>query len=477
ACKKKESAEDQAGAAPYVPSEQSQEDEVLPNQEESEKDPQREESAEVQTPSDGKEQEQGGSDSIRPEAETLALCTYPKIAAFPDLNKISMDEWDEVNRNWRSEREMNGSLAEKSGDIDSFVQKTMSMFLENGNENAVYSPLNIYLALAMLAEATEGEAQTEILNLLDADSLPALRKKAKGIWESHYRADGAVGLVLASSLWLAENLDCDQATLDRLKDNYYTSVFRGKMGSESYDQALRDWLNEQTGGLLSDYVAGEKMDANTLLNMVTTVYFSAKWEQGFYDAGTAVFHGAKGDKTFGYMGSKNVNTYYWGEKFGAVDRYFKANGGRMRFILPDEGVDVHSLLTDSEALSFIFSGDSWKNSKTLMVNHAIPKFDISAKTDLMDGLKSLGVKKVFSSLNSFSPLLGEQEAYLESASHTARVQIDEEGCKAAAYTEMMKAGSAMPPDEEMDFIVDRPFVFVLYSEHGVPMFVGVVNQL
>lgn len=413
---------------------------------------------------------------IGSQAESLVLCSYPKVAPFADLNQYSYEEWDAVDRVWRDERMANSKLAEESGDIHSFVEKTMAVFLKKGEENALYSPLNLYLALAMLAEATEGEAQAEILNVLDAESLPALRKKAKGLWEAHYRADGAVGLVLASSLWLAEELECDQATLERLKDNYYTSVFRGEMGSEGYNQALRDWLNEQTDGLLQDYVSKETMDSGTLFNLVTSVYYSAKWDQSFWSAGTGVFHGTAGDINCGYMKNSDDSTYYWGENFGAVDRSFKASGGSMRFILPDKDVNVDSLLTDLEVLQFISGHSGWANSKRMIIHHTIPKFDVSAQVDLVEGLKGLGVSKVFSSMESFSPLLGDQEAYLNSASHTARVMIDEDGCKAAAYTEMPAAGDPPPPDEEIDFVLDRPFVFVIYSEHDVPLFVGVVKQ-
>ena len=65
--------------------------------------------------------------------------------------------------------------------------------------------------------------------------------------------------------------------------------------------------------------------------------------------------------------------------------------------------------------------------------------------------------------------------FLSSAKHAARVAIDEEGVTAAAYTVMMEAGAAEPPDEEIDFTLDRPFVFAITSQDGLPLFIGVVN--
>ena len=54
---------------------------------------------------------------------------------------------------------------------------------------------------------------------------------------------------------------------------------------------------------------------------------------------------------------------------------------------------------------------------------------------------------------------------------------DEEGVKAAAYTAELLYGSAMlPPDEKMDFVLDRPFMFVIRSAEGIPLFVGIVER-
>jgi len=37
-------------------------------------------------------------------------------------------------------------------------------------------------------------------------------------------------------------------------------------------------------------------------------------------------------------------------------------------------------------------------------------------------------------------------------------------------------GAGMPPQEEIDFVVDRPFLFVITGADSLPLFVGVVNQ-
>ena len=78
---------------------------------------------------------------------------------------------------------------------------------------------------------------------------------------------------------------------------------------------------------------------------------------------------------------------------------------------------------------------------------------------------------------NFSPLLDSGlGCWLDRVNHGARVKIDEEGVTAAAYTEMLLAGAAMPPKDEIDFILDRPFIFVITGSDGLPLFIGTVNN-
>jgi serine protease inhibitor len=155
----------------------------------------------------------------------------------------------------------------------------------------------------------------------------------------------------------------------------------------------------------------------------------------------------------------------------------------MYFILPDEGVSIDELLNDEEALSFICANGQWDNSKSLMVHLTVPKFDVSSRLDLKENLKNLGVTDCFiPDISDYTPLLDqsamdlEKDIYLSKVEHSARVAMDEKGVTAAAYTVMALCGSGMPPQDEINFVVDRPFIFVITSDDGLPLFIGIVNQ-
>ena len=405
----------------------------------------------------------------------VSLAEYPKMTQYTDFSTITEDDYNAWRKDVLIQREYCGA----GDNLSPFIQKTISEFLKDSkNENIIYSPLNIYMALSMLAEISDGNSRQQVLDLLDVDSIEALRNQAHSIWNANYCDDGVVTSILASSLWMNKDVNYNKETLDLLSNNYYASTFQGEMGSDEYNKAFQSWLNEQTGGLLQDYINNKEMTPDTLMALATTIYFKANWDREFYEEETTkdTFHSPTGDVTIDFMKDTITNgTYYWGDNFSAVSKSLDESGS-MWFILPDEDVKVDTLLNDTEVLSFITSRVQWSNQKTVNINLSIPKFDVSSDLDLKNGLKNLGVTDCFDIEKSdFSPLQDEQGCITE-ATHAARVAIDEKGVIAAAFTSMMEAGGAMPNADEVDFVADRPFIFVITGFDGLPLFIGIVNQ-
>lgn len=412
--------------------------------------------------------------------QKLAQAVYPEMAQYPVTDGFDYDE--EAYEAWQQSKWSRvPENKEYQNGIREFYEVAMQEFLQDTEgKNKIFSPLNVYLALAMLAETVEGEGRNQILEVLHADSMESLRNNANILWNANYCDDGTVNSLLASSLWLSEGLEYNQDTLALLAQNYYASSFQGIMGSAEYNQMLQEWLDEQTGGILKEQAAAVEMDPQTIFALATTVYFRAKWDNEFMKENTKedTFYEKSGEVTCEFMNQSGTNTYYWGENFGAISRRLK-NSGNMLLILPDEDVTAESLLTDSEVMDFIYNHNEWENQKFLIVNQSIPKFDATSDFSLVDGLKKLGITDVFDEkMADFSPLLtGENKgAAISEAKHAARVMIDEEGCIAAAFTVILACGAARPPEEVIDFVLNRPFLFVLKGQDGQPLFIGIVNQ-
>ena len=428
-----------------------------------------------------------------PQEETgglLAAPSYPEMAPYPDemsfvdekTGEFDSEGFHEVYSAWREDLHNQYSQPVGYADgLNAFFQTSMPQFLAGQpGENAVCSPLNLYMALALLAEVTEGETRQQVLDLLNAAGIDALRTQAGHVWNAHYCADSASTCTLANSVWMDSDLSYDGSVLETLTDKYYASAFQGDLGTEEMDKLLQDWINEQTGGLLEEQAQNLHMDPATVFALASTIYYRAKWTNEFWEEANTedVFHGTAGDVTATYMNTcLTYGPYYWGEDFGAVSLGLE-DGSKMWLVLPDEGLTPESILSSGHALDLILGNPyESENQKSLRVNLSLPKFDIAADRKLNDALKTLGITDVFDPESAeFSLIQTEDSCWLDSVDHAARVAIDEEGVTAAAYTVMMMCGAAMPPEDEMDFILDRPFLFVITSRDNLPLFAGVVNQ-
>ena len=410
-------------------------------------------------------------------AYAIAEAVYPEMAPYPnDSSPTLMEEYDAWRESVKAQEQPDGY----ADGLEGFFANSIREFLSGeAGENRAYAPVNVYLALGMLAELTGGSTRQEILDVLGADSMEALRTQAKAVWNAHYRNDGMTTSILGSSLWLNQNISYVPETMKILAENYYASAFQGEMGSEDFNKALQDWLDAQTGGLLQNQIHGLELKPETILALATTIYFQATWHTEFSTQATTsgIFHALSGDLTCDFMHSSTQNSYCWGENFSAVGLPLGNDGGTMWIVLPDEGQDVDSLLDSQEVIDFLLSNGSWENQKHLTVNLSLPKFDISSQQDLCQGLQNLGLSEVFTGAGDFSPMTTQVDMIaLSQATHGVRVAIDEEGVTAAAYTLMIMDATGMPVEDEVDFLVDRPFLFTITSPDGLPLFVGIVHE-
>ena len=412
-------------------------------------------------------------------AYAIAEAKYPRMAPYPSgllqFSDAAYDAW------WEGVRAQRRDLGDISPLQTFFARSTRTFLAGDEGQNRVYSPLNVYMALSMLAQLTGGESREQLLTLLGSGSMDELRQQCGDVWNANYRDDGAVTSILASSLWLNKDVKFNRDTMDILARDFYASSYRGEMGSAQFNRALQSWLNRQTGGLLEEQAGNIELDKETVLALATTVYFKAKWSHEFFkgNTGTETFHTPGGDIETDFMHQTDDQNYYWGDKFAAVSQSFE-QGGAMWFLLPDEGVTPEELLSDGEAMDFLFTADryEWENRKFLIVNKSVPKFDVSSQFELDEGLRALGVTHVFDPvLSDFTPMTTDVKdpITLSQASHAARVVIDEEGCTAAAFTVLPAAGAGMPSEEVVDFVLDRPFIFCITGDSGLPLFVGIVN--
>ena len=371
-----------------------------------------------------------------------------------------------------------------------FEKSTRQILSGHGGENQIYSPLNLYMALSMVAEVTGGSTRGQILDLLGAPDIESLRDQSQGLWLMSSLNLYGGETDLANSIWLNNSIDYKQETLDILAGDHFAESFRGQPGTEGYNKLLQDWTNEKTRNLLEDSANSLEMPPETLLTLMSTVYFKASWHDMFPEDLTAAgtFHAPQGDIEHDVMHQGFSGGDSLGEHCDAVSLSFRGGAG-MTFILPDEDSGVDALLAEDSDLWDFLSWQAmqgadpnttyWEESTWAKIRLALPKFDVSSNSNLIGHLETLGMTDAFDpTVSDFTPLMNtDVPVLINKVNHAARVMVDEEGCTAASYVEIgMALGAAAQPEEIIDFTLDRPFIFVIHTTDGMPLFAGVVNR-
>lgn len=412
----------------------------------------------------------------------VATPDYPQLSQYPNLSQVEDDDtYMAEYEAWRkSQQDQYDQPAGYADSLQDFFGRSIAQFL-SGEGNQAYSPVNLYLAMAMLAQSAEGTSRQQILDLLGVQSIDALREQAGHVWNAHYSNDGLSTLLLANSLWLDDAYRFHADTVDTLADSYYASVFHANLGTGEVNQQLRDWLNTNTGGLLTQQAEQTKLSEETAAALASTIYFSAQWDEKFSKSATVhqPFYSPDGETTASFMKTTFSNAlYYWGEDFSAI-RLGLSGGNSMWLILPDQGKTPQDLLESGACISLLQNTDSWEDKGNYKIHLSLPKFDISSQADLINGMKALGITDVFDpSTANLTGLIDTSTTagnpYVDKIDHAVRVTIDEDGCTAAAYTVIGMPSSGMPQEDEITFTLDRPFLFFITSRDALPLFAGLV---
>ena len=374
-----------------------------------------------------------------------------------------------------------------SPQINYFFQNSMTQTLSNAaEENIAYSPVNLYMAMSLGAELTSGNTQQQILDALGTKQLLMLRQQTNTLWNACYY-DDKDQVLLANSIWLNKDLDYNQEIMNLLASNYYADVYQGDFENDRTGKAITSWLDKKTGGLLKDNTQGVNPGTETVLAAYSTVYFRAMWtdysEFSPKRNTDGIFHAPGGDREVTFMNKKEHETsYYWGSDFGAI-RLGLRDGSQMWFILPDDGKTTQDVVVSGEYLRFVLGqphdeADTASGDRRAKVNISVPKFDIRVSENLQEDLQALGITDVFipGTADFSASVESSLPVWLSGVNQATRVAIDEEGVTAASYVELPGEGAAPPPDEIIDFILDKPFLFVITNRYSVPLFAGVVND-
>lgn len=387
----------------------------------------------------------------------------PKAPAFDDLEgRIKIRDENPV-----SETMLRG--------MNQFALATASQVLSAEKGNTLYSPYSLYIALALAASGADGATKEEMTALLGAEQTgnkPALAGDEVGNLIRLLHTDNKIGrLKTANSVWIQKGHAFRKEYGELAAGSFYASLHQADFGDKETVDRMSEWVREHTGGQISPEL---KPDPTQVMALMNTLDFKDEWTDPFNENQTApgTFYLDEGPMAASFMSrTLFTTTYTKGEGYASAALGLK-NGGTMTFVLPDQGVAVKELVASPEKARALLQGSDQPMRKLTL---KVPKFDYSTEMSLNQPLQALGMRTAFTNRADFGGI-SDTPIFISKISQNAHIAIDEKGVEAAAFTQIMMVGSAMPNGEPVELVLDRPFLYSIVAPNGTILFTGICRQ-
>ena len=360
--------------------------------------------------------------------------------------------------------------------------------LKKDDSNTFASPFSLYMALAMLANGTDGNTKNELLSAMGINDLSEFNNNAKYILAGS--SDEKVTLNIANAVWTGNRFelaaDVEKDFFEPVK-NYYNADIKKDVDlmSQDFVDDVNQWADEKTNGMIKKVLA-EPLDEGAAMLLANAVYFLGTWTNPFRTEATAEkeFNGVKGKKKIQMMLNGGVyGKYFKNDSFVGASLPYGNGNYEMDILMSADtsttaGKVWNSLSADDKAKTFAnFSVN--ENSKKINVLQ-LPKFELEGDygDELIQALNNIGVKDLFNSKVSDLSKIGK-DFFVSKIAQKAKLKVDEKGTEAAAVTTIAVGNASIEkPVEWIEFIVDRPFIFAIRDRvSGMILFIGEVNDL
>lgn len=341
-------------------------------------------------------------------------------------------------------------------------------------QSKVISPLSVSYLMGMLANGADGDTQKEILTSLGVGdvTLQTLNESYRALLNSTATADKQTTINIANYIAADKHFS--------LKSNFRNTV--GKMydaGVESLDfssskavDKINQWCSKQTNGMIPKIV--DQLSASDVAVLMNAIYFEGTWETPFEKELTKEenFRGYTRDiKRVQMMHQEDDFSYLSNDTFEAVTLPYGNRTYNMTVLLPKEGVSIEEMMKQLDAQKI---GSLYRDMEKCVVDLKLPKFTTSTEVVLNDAISKLGAPSIFTGAANFKNM-SDASIFISKMLQKAKIEVSEEGTKAAAITAGMVAMTALNPDEprHVKFHANRPFVYIITERQtGAIFFIG-----
>ena len=343
----------------------------------------------------------------------------------------------------------------------SLYNKTMGM------NSRVVSPLSVTYLMSMLANGADGETQQQILATLgwagegvQQPSLQDINDYSRMLIEKTARLDKAVTVEIANYVAVNKEFKLNSKFQKSVERDYKAGVESLNFTSPSTLKRINDWCNDRTHGMIPSII--NEVDPDAVSYLMNAIYFNGTWKDKFSKEETKqeMFRGYTRDIQYVDMMHRHGEYFYAdGDGYSAVSIPYGNGAFRMTVILPTEGSFLRDVMASMDGGKF---QELQRSMEKCNVDLKIPRFTTEVDLPLNDIISALGAPLIFSSQADFSQF-ARGDFYVSKMFQKAKIEVSEEGTKAAAVTAAIMMMSAVRPEKKRNvvFHADSPFAYII----------------
>ncbi|MBY6127732.1 serpin family protein [Qipengyuania aquimaris] len=334
-------------------------------------------------------------------------------------------------------------------------------------ENVVISPASIDLAFGLLHAGARSDTRQQIEDILPPPADPLG-------FESDERD---VRVNISNALFLDRDFRFRDSYLRETKRTYEAEAetvdFTDRQASAD---RINAWANEATEGLIPEVIAPSGIEDTMVALLANALCFEGLWRTKLTSQQELPFLFGSGDeKPFTFVGETFDTLYTKSSGWEAIRLPYRNPRYAMDIMIPED----REIMSAAPSLEFI---ERMKlrldDEDPELVRVQIPQFETDYSQSLVASLQKLGLTLPFNEVEAdLSGIAepGQRPISVSEVKHVTKLQVYDEGTKAAAVTtiSIVLSGGRLLPKEPILFRADRPFIVVLRDlERDAVLFIG-----
>ncbi|XP_061458494.1 heparin cofactor 2 [Rhineura floridana] len=336
----------------------------------------------------------------------------------------------------------------------------------NSSDNVLLAPVGISTAMAMISLGLKGQTQEEVLaslgfrEFVNASSkydIMTIHNLFHKLTHRLFRRNFGYTLRSVNDLYIQKQFPVLSEFKNNMKSYYFAEAQLADFSDPTFIAKANERILKLTKGLIKEALV--HVHPATVMMVLNCLYFKGTWENKFP---VELTH----KRTFRLNEKETVKVSMMQTKAnflatvdseldcGVLQLPYVGNIS-MLIVLPYKPSSMRTL--EKQLTPQVV--ERWQKSMTNRTREVVlPKFKLEKSYELIEYLKTLGVNELFTRNGNYSGI-SEERIKIEKFNHQGTITVNEEGTEAASVTTV----GFMPLSAQIRFIVDRPFLFLIYE--------------